>query len=304
MTLKTLSFREFVRARHEMWLERNYGVGPSTGGVEVLRPHHYTNLWRELDRGTIYLFNKVQRPRRGNPVELIKHTVLYRAFNVRETYDAAYKKFGNDLMGRVTAKNLYEFLSARERNFTSAYVRCCDLRLVCEQLADLDDAAAAIAVKLDYGLADEARAAISGIYSFGSFTGDQLMMDLCWEGGPFSVAYAPKFGPGARRGLAYCEENGYGGIGELLEAGGEEIPEARRPTVHGFPVAYDIRTLEHTLCELSKHVKFQNKGDRQVKMRPYRSGDDSPAGLPWSWRNPAVIGTPDAAESKILSISA
>lgn len=290
MTLKTLTFREFARARHELWLERTYGTkaGPA---ADALRPHHYTNLWRELDRGTVYLFNEVQRPRWHDKPELIRHTILYRVFNVRETYEAVWKKFGNDLVGRVTAENLYEFLSARDRNFTNAYVRCCDLRLVCEQLAALGPHLYDIGSRLEYNQVGDAREAISRVYSFGAFTGDQLMMDLCWEGGPFGVRFAPKFGPGAQRGLAHCVESGYGGIEELLAAGHEETPTATRPTVNGLPIAYDLRTLEHTLCELSKHVKFQNRDERQVKMRRYQPSQRPVDPLPFAWGAPEVRST-------------
>lgn len=306
MTLKTLTFREFARARHELWLERTYGTAPEHAEhAEVLRPHHYTNLWRELDRGTVYLFNQVQRPRRADPVELVRHTIIYRAFNVRETYEAVCEKFGSSLHEGVTAENLYDFLSRRGRNFTNAYVRCCDLKLVCQQLAALDDVATSIGMRLDHNLVDEARDAISGIYSFGLFTGDQLMMDLCWEGGPFNVRFSPGFGPGAERGLAYCLDNGFGGVSHLLDVGEEEIPEDARPAVHGSPIAYDLRTLEHTLCELSKHIKFQERGDRQVKMRRYMPNESDPApGLPWCWRDPVGITAHNATESKILSFPA
>jgi hypothetical protein len=290
MTLKTMTFREFTRARHQLWLERTYGL-PAACGASPLRQHHYTNLWRELDRGTVFLFNGVQRPRLHDKPELIRHSILYRIFNVRETYEAVWKKFGNDLMGQVTAGNLYEFLSARERNFTNAYVRCCDLKLVCEQLVSLQDHVYDIGSKLEYGGADEAREAISKIYSFGAFTGDQLMMDLCWEGGPFDVQFAPKFGPGAQRGLAYCMENGFGNVTNLLRAGDEEIPEATRPTVNGLPIAYDLRTLEHTLCELSKHVKYEGRGDRQVKMRRYSRSERPVDPLPFAWGAPEVRST-------------
>lgn len=286
MTLKTLTFREFTRARHQLWLERTYGTqaGPN---ADELRPHHYTNLWRELDRGTVYLFNNIQKQRFGDPLDLVRHSIIYRTFNVRETYEDVWKKFGNSLHKGVTAENLYEFLSQREKNFTGAYVRCCDLKLVCEQLANLDDHVYTIASRLDYGQGKDAREAISKVYSFGSFTGDQLMMDLCWEGGPFGVEFVPKFGPGAQRGLAYCVENGYGNVTHLMDAGAEEIPESTRPRVNGFPVQYDLRTLEHTLCELSKHVKFQNRGDKQVKMRRYQPSQAPLDPLPFKWKTPA-----------------
>ncbi|MBM4056713.1 MAG: hypothetical protein FJ275_00545 [Planctomycetes bacterium] len=290
MTLKTMSFRAFTRARHQLWLERAYGA-KAPKEADALRPHHYTNLWRELDRGTVFLFNEVQRPRLHDRPELIRHTILYRIFNVRETYEDVCFRFGNHLHRGVTAENLYEFLSSRDKNFTNAYVRCCDLRLVCEQLANLDGHLYDIGSRLEYGQVDEARDAISRIYSFGAFTGDQLMMDLCWEGGPFAARFAPKFGPGAQRGLAYCMENGYGNVNHLLRTGHEEIPEASRPTVNGLPIAYDLRTLEHTLCELSKHVKFQTRGDRQVKMRSYRPSASPVDPLPFAWGAPEVRST-------------
>lgn len=282
-----LTFSEFTTARHELWLERTYGIAAG-GDSDELRPFHYTNLWRELDRGTVFLFNEIQQQSSANPLKLVRDTILYRTFNLRETYEAMIDRWGEDFLPRVTGEELHDFLSGRERNFNGCYMRCNKLSRICEQLVDLEDAVEEIVMGLSSGRGSSARKAIAGLYSFGGFTGDQLMMDLCWQGGPFSVEFEPKYGPGAQRGLQHCLDGGYKSKEELLDAGSLAIPPETRPVFQGKPIVYDFRTLEHTLCEYSKYVKIVNKGERQVKMRNYSANALPVTPLPFSWDHPSV----------------
>ena len=77
-----LNFDRFTKARHDLWLERTYNI-PAGPDSDELRPFHYTNLWRELDRGTVYLFNEVQQQSMAEPLKLVRDTIFYRTFNLR-----------------------------------------------------------------------------------------------------------------------------------------------------------------------------------------------------------------------------
>lgn len=285
-----LTFSEFVKARHELWLERTYAVEAGQA-ADALRPYHYTNLWRELDRGTIFLFNHVQRPALANPLKLVKDTILYRTFNLRETYEAIKGRFGPDPLSEATSEQLNDFLSKRDKNFNGCYIRCNSLKLICDQLTDLEDTVEELVMQLSSRQGKEARKTISTMYSFGNFTGDQLMMDLCWQGGYFDIEFEPKYGPGAQRGLQHCLDAGHKSKEELLELGSLAIPPEARPVFRGNEIAYDFRTLEHTLCELSKYVKLENRGTRQVKMRGYTPSEKKMDPLPFSWEEPLIIKT-------------
>jgi hypothetical protein len=285
-----LDFSSFTRARHELWLERSYGV-KAGGEADSLRPFHYTNLWRELDRGTIYLFNHIQRPSLANPLKLVRDTILYRTFNLRETYEVMIDRWGEDFLQRVRSEELHDFLSRRERNFNGCYMRCNKLSLICKQLTALENTVEELVMQLGSGHGPGARKTISTLYSFGGFTGDQLMMDLCWQGGPFDVEFQPKYGPGAQRGLQHCLDAGHKDMDELLECGSLAIPPETRPVFQGKPIVYDFRTLEHTLCEYSKYVKLERRNGKQVKMRNYKPSELKAEPLPFSWTEPSIVPT-------------
>lgn len=281
-----LSFEKFVTARHGLWLERSYQI-PAPEYADVLRGHRYTNLWRELDRGTRHLFNNVQRPLWDNPAELIRHTYVYRVFNFRHTYEAIIS-FGINR----PADELFEFLCSRGPNFnSSAYMRCNGLRPTCDAISNLAQLTqeAGLSQGCVAGDSKAVRRGISKLFSMGPFCGDQLMMDLAWRGGPFPLSFTPKFGPGAKRGFQYCQEDGPITKHDLIKIASEAILPNYRPVINGQPLEYGERELEHTLCELAKHVKVERANGKYVKMRKYNRGAETRNTTPFSWDPPLAI---------------
>ena len=285
-----LTLVEFCQARHALWLERSYGlpVESLSKNTAELRQYHYTNLWRELDRHTVYLFNNVQ-VNSENSAKLVADTICYRAFNRIDTHEAILAHFNNWPTARADAKALYAFLSAREKNFTGAYVRCPDLKKVCEALCDLREVATKTAQALEAGATTRAWKVLREIYSFGDFLVDQLVMDLVWQGGPFHGAFMPSLGPGAVRGLAHCAATGQGDWDTLLQTVDAGLPLDSRPMVAGSPVAYDARALEHSLCEYYKYIKHAESGTKKVKMRTYSTSLKTLDRLPHNWSAPVAV---------------
>lgn len=285
-----LTLLEFCRARHALWLERSYSLPAErlSQNTAELRQHHYTNLWRELDRHTVYLFNNVQA-HSENSAKLVADTVCYRAFNRIDTHEVILAHFGSWPAARADAKALYVFLSAREKNFTGAYVRCPDLKQVCEALSDLREIATKTAQALEAGATARAWKLLRKIYSFGDFLVDQLMMDLVWQGGPFRGEFMPSLGPGAERGIAHCATTGQGNWNTLLQTVDAGLPLDSRPVVAGSPVAYDARALEHSLCEYYKYIKHAESDTKKVKMRTYKTNPKALDRLPHNWSAPVMV---------------
>jgi hypothetical protein len=285
-----LTLPEFCLARHALWLERSYGIPAESisQNTDPLRQYHYTNLWRELDRHSVYLFNNVQPKSEGN-AKLVADTICYRAFNRIDTHEAILEQFGDWPTARADATALYAFLSARQKNFTGAYVRCPDLKRVCEALADLREVATRTAEALEASATNRAWKLLREIYSFGDFLVDQLVMDLVWQGGAFHGNFMPSLGPGAVRGLAHCADTGQGDWDALLQAVDAELPLDTRPTVAGTAIVYDARALEHSLCEYYKYIKHSSSNGKKVKMRTYATSSKTLDRLPSSWVAPAVV---------------
>ena len=297
-----LPITEFARLRHRMWLTKTYGAKryPLPDAASALTPYHFTNLWRELDRNSVYLFNDVQQPHGDDLTGAVLDTLRFRVFNKIETLDAVRKEFGLLDVAFSSGKNLFAFLKDREANFTGAYIRCPSLERLCDavqssRLAPLADHRTAL---LRAGDGRGVRKKVTELYSIGSFLADQLTMDLTWIGGPVDQEtgrdaenlFTPKFGPGAKRGEKYCLETGQGTAQEVLENIRQVFASEPVPRVYGKPVGFNGRELEHTLCEYQKHVRVARAtSPAGGKMRVFNQQRDpnrrAVAALPYTWKD-------------------
>ncbi len=302
MTGKELSITEFARLRHRMWLTKTYGEKkyPLPDEASVLTPYHFTNLWRELDRNSVYLFNDVQRRHGDDLLGAVIDTLRFRVFNKIETNEALLTEFGNLEVAFRSGKNLYAFLKDREANFTGAYIRCPSLERLCDavQTSELTPLAEDLTELLRVGDGKGARKKVTELYSIGSFLADQLTMDLTWIGGPVDKEhgkdaeklFTPRFGPGAKRGAAHCLETGQGTTQEVLEDIRQVFASEPLPRVYGKPVGFNGRELEHTLCEYQKHVRVARATSRAGgKMRVFdqvrNPNRKTVAALPHTWKD-------------------
>ena len=299
---KVLPITEFARLRHRMWLTKTYGEKkyPLPDAASALTPYHFTNLWRELDRNSVYLFNDVQQPNGDDLAGSVLDTLRFRVFNKIETNEAMLAEFGSLDAAFANGKKLHSFLKEREGNFTGAYIRCPSLERLCDETQNnrLNPLADEIAELLQAGDGRGVRKKVTELYSIGSFLADQLAMDLTWIGGPVDAAtgknaenlFTPGFGPGAKRGQAYCLETGQGTSQEVLENIRQVFASEPLPRVYGKPVGFNGRELEHTLCEYQKHVRVARSVTRAGgKMRVFNQQRDPNrkvvAALPYTWKD-------------------
>lgn len=287
---RQLTFAEFLTARHSLWLERTYGL-ESEVTDQTLRSFRFTNLWRELDRGTVYLFNSVQRRFLGDTVKLICHSLLYRLFNLADPYERVSREFGDSFYLETKATDLLAFIEALPVMYSAAYTRQVNMPKTCDQFVRLEEHALEIEKALLTGNPLAVRKALLAVYSIGQFTADQMTMDLCWAGGPFSGSdFSPELGPGAKEGLDICRETGLGDdFSYLMHLGETAVSEAARPTVTGHAISFDMRALEHSLCEFSKYVKTYNRSVTGRAGKRVYSPADQQIGLPYSWGPPLLL---------------
>ena len=285
-----LSFSDFLTARHSLWLERTYGLASEVTD-QTLREFRFTNLWRELDRGTVYLFNSVQQRFVGDSIRLICHSLLYRLFNLPDPYERVLREFGDSFYLEAEAGDLLSFVEALPVMYSAAYTRQVSMPKTCDQFVRLEERAAEVEKALTAGDAFAVRKALLKIYSIGPFTADQMTMDLCWDGGPFRGSdFAPELGPGAKEGLNICREDGDGdNFSHLIFLGETAVSRETRPIVAGQPISFDMRALEHSLCEFSKYVKTYNRAVSGRAGKRVYSPADQPIGLPYSWGDPALL---------------
>jgi hypothetical protein len=82
---------KFIYTRHLIWYKRFVlGQPPPWTEDPTLREYKFTNMYRELDRGTLYLLDNIIGPleTHGPAKAQIFNTIMYRVFNRIETWEA------------------------------------------------------------------------------------------------------------------------------------------------------------------------------------------------------------------------
>lgn len=77
-------FFEFINERHLIYLKRQRGDKWPWTNDKALREYKFTNIFRELDAGTVWYREHIREPFADHPL-LFFNTVVYRAFNLVET---------------------------------------------------------------------------------------------------------------------------------------------------------------------------------------------------------------------------
>lgn len=308
-----IGFGEFCAARQALWLDKVYGI-PAENFVtkehaDLLRPHHLTNVWRELDRGTLNVINDLQIPSL-NSFLAVHRTLLYRFFN---SY-AGYNRYMETVRepGNPTVEEINEILD-QPGNFSGAYIRTIKRDVAVKALQSFPKHAEIVSELLDLhktlDSVDEIfqnrkniRVALGDIPSFGMFLADQLMLDFCWYGNPWALGgFKPSLGPGAKRGLDRLGVT-FGVAKDKAEEALAWIPRPQLAVKVGSDFVYvevpvDYVVVEHQLCEYEKLMKYLDAeaegSGRKVKMRKYtnlepRERDSKPRihPLPKPWLNP------------------
>jgi hypothetical protein len=279
--------------------------------VETLSHFHLTNVWRELDRGTLAVINDLQLPSANNFLA-VHRTLLYRFFNSWAGYDRYMETVR--VVGSPTDDEC-NYILDQPGNFSGAYIRTVQRSIAIKALKSLSTHAVAIVnILQDHKLLDshteieaskkKLRDELGRIPSFGDFLADQLMLDFCWHGNPWQLSgFKPGLGPGAKRGLERMGMEFTKARSEMV-AGLEGMPRPRIQVKTGVnesaivqvPVTYV--EVEHQLCEAEKLWKYQEAvledSGRRVKMRTYktvspREKDGKPVlanPLPKRWLSP------------------
>lgn len=97
-------FFAYARERHSVYLRREAGeLAPWTVDT-ILRWHKFTNVFRELDRTTVWFAKHVRGPLRDRP-EVLPATIVFRWFNRVATGEALFCQLG--LLNKRTAFEVF-----------------------------------------------------------------------------------------------------------------------------------------------------------------------------------------------------
>ena len=284
------AFWKFIFDRHMIWYKRfKLNQQPPWTEDPHMSTFKFTNVYRELDRGTIYLLDNILGNEELTEVEQVFNIIFYRMFNRIETYEAAgAQQLVNSVKNPgslvwVNRKSTWETLGTIYNNDKPLWT---DAHMVCayehfpgdnkferfqyifkEVLKALPELFQTVKTAKSLGTIHKALIAIPGI---GPFNAYEIEVDISYaKWNNLSEDEWVNPGPGCQRGL----KNLFPGIKPnectqmihvLRQVQVEEFTRLKLPFAE---IAYQgkeltLRNIEHCLCEYHKIWKVRNEKGR------------------------------------------
>lgn len=288
----------YIYERQLIWHKRYQLKLPPPWTIDsVLGSFAFTNVYRELDRGTLYYFDKVLpqllRLRGFTDADLLVGTILYRFFNRWQTWEEVIApviaEYGFDW--DAIEADLRHYKNLGEAVFTSAHMVCAyhtspgsdKINKVIRFMRLID------AKKHDLLLA--LRGAKRPIYAWkllteqegiGPFNAYEVYSDLMYTHGflPFQEDDWANAGPGAQRGLKLIwpgRKDWTQMMYELRDQQQEAFAHLGLPfedialkNVDGSTRRLTMRNIEHNLCEYFKY----NRGTCRTSFNALNRGTE------------------------------
>ena len=290
---KLVGFYKFMFDRHDIW-HRRFILGQAAPWTidPILKVWKFTNVWRELDRGTVYLLDALRdRSREGyrNCVGDLWHIMHYRLFNNWEAHKALggfvpYDQWNYD----DWYKRLRAHHAAGNTVLCMSHNTCCytglpggdKIERVCMIAKRVHETAKDTLEKINQARSlEQVFDVIRAVKGYGPFLAYEVVSDILYTGlTPFGVNDWANAGPGAMNGinriflpvsekqrgkkmpfldimqwLRLNQDTGFEAVKKLFGCDFKSIAWQGRPL--------DLRCIEHQLCEYSKIVKlYQGNG--------------------------------------------
>lgn len=266
--------RRFVEDEEPPWTED-----------EVLREHHFCNVYRELDAGTQYLLENIVD--NSDNRDVFFNIVWYRFLNNPESYEAAggFTPVGDFCPPQIVDR--LEAWSETHSVFSPAY------RVSAHRFADSESKIENIVYgiirddvigHLDAYLSDLLHAddmaecfdALKQITAVGDFLAYELLTDLNYSFLPYTENDFVNVGPGAAKGLDLIfEEPEEDHIWWLMKNQDELFDKYNLDFWYwngDHEKRLTLRDFEHSLCEFQKYVRAQ-QGEGTVRLFDPYGGD-------------------------------
>jgi hypothetical protein len=301
-------FFNFIYERHMIWRRRFIDKLPKEQWTNnaILKNYKYTNIYRELDRGTLWYLKNIAEPlldlvnrnlvgENGIFKRLIWETVLYRLCNRIETFERVgipdLVTYNHDELHNEFWAKLHEIELDGKAVMTSAHLTCpttfgkTKVEGYIEAINDLHK-------KLDT-LVDDIRKCktleqvfneLKSIHCVGNFIAYEVLCDLMYtqsigyNGVPFKEDDWANVGPGAFEGirLLYPSTTGKRNIyARMVQLRDEQDIHFKRlgitfPYYEKFTKGHlSLRSIEHDLCEYSKYwLQTRGLGKQRMIFNP------------------------------------
>lgn len=264
-------FWYFVQERHAIWWRRfvKKKEPPWTKDL-TLRDFFFTNVYRELDRGSVYLIENILPY--GRPQDKLFNILIYRYFNHIPTYEFLRELYQVESIGlgdwvwKHAAKELKNLRAEGIQVFTSAFT------VTGNRFGGFPDKIDNVCWLIDHlqkkllmgrpNLADmiynsknmeSAFILVKSLKGFGAFLAYEIVIDINYAHGRWGEDSFVNTGPGAYRGLAHI----FRGLERRQGVRAMRWLHKKQPVIpHGSRLS--LRNIEHSLCEYSKYRRYQS----------------------------------------------
>lgn len=300
-------FWYWMQERHAIWLRRFKEKQPHPWTEDrILNEYKFTNVYRQLDRVSLawqdryaHLINAAKGTGKLLPSDILFHNVMFRLFNLPETYDALF--YG---MKKWNLKQAIQILTKRreedhEQIFTGAYIIPTGgrsdpkIEVICEAVDYVHKRKIKITNKIRRGrpIPDTNRyegpsmayavEVLQKVPTIGGFIAYELACDLRFTkvlcNAKDVLAWANP-GPGAMRGirrLMFGSIKKQGGGIDYIQAMRILLatmpPDVRAHLRKGVDCPLEMREIEHSLCEFDKYMRVKNgEGKPRSRYHPPR----------------------------------
>lgn len=271
---------EFYRLAYErqrIWHARQTGAPPPWTDDPVFLQWRFTNVFRELDAGTVRLVEAIEEAERSgvSPAARVFGVWFYRELNNREAWEEVaegrFSELGSPQLGQLVPR-MEARQAGGERLFTNAHTPP-SFKAVVEAIPVVQKVAPVLAKRLDRmsDLRDvyEHMRCLPGV---GNFLGYQMAQDLTYGKEPLTPASVDEWalaGPGALGGLevlygrritpgeaVHCMAQVRDLQDDTLSAMGLEFASVAHPDHRRL----DLSAVEHWTCEYMKYHRIAHEG--------------------------------------------
>lgn len=251
-------FWYWVKERHAIYERRQLGLPKPWTKDRILQRYRFTNVFRELDAGTIWMREHLTGPNADRPLEeIILNCTWYRLFNLIAT---------GEFLGWQTSWSVNRISRAlQERKdsgvpiFTHAHVvrgengmpKALSIAMVVQDVVDIMDKL--IKVRNEKNTLQSMYEKLHTVYLIGDFMAYEITTDLRHTrvlNQATDIMTWANLGPGAKKGLQRLgrdTRNGARSVRRLLAEAKDYLPE-------NFP-PMEPRDIEHSLCEFDKYCR-------------------------------------------------
>jgi hypothetical protein len=281
-------FFEFMNERHAVYLRRANGHPWPWTLDPILQTYKFTNVYRELDRGTVHCREAIREPYAAHP-ELFFNIAAYRRYNLIETQQAL--GYIEDYDADRYTQHMFQRRASGGQIFTGAHMLCGNIRdasgyMPPTKIEQIFNISFAILWnkrrELEPQPGDTLEMAFNRldgkVPGYGHFITYEVITDLRWTRYLCNAADILTWanpGPGAIRGIVRL-------MGQDARHGTKDFPSraecimAMRTLLELSPeyLAYwmdplEMRDVEHSLCEWDKYMRvLTGEGKPRSKFVP------------------------------------